>query len=456
MTTEPNKPSVAAGQTLAWPVRYAPARAEHGAAALLLPVLTPAIARILERALAGEEITVDEGETLFGVTGRDFQALTVAADELRQQTCGDAVTYVVNRNINFTNVCIKHCGFCAFSRDHRTEEGYFLPEWEIVRRAQQAWDLGATEVCVQAGLPPKMDGRLYVDLTLALKKALPDLHLHGFSPEEVLYGAVRSRVPIAEYVGWLAEAGVGSLPGTSAEVLDDTVRNIIAPGRINTAQWVEVVTAAHRAGIPTTSTIMYGHVETLRHRAAHIALLREIQRETGGFTEFVPLSFVHTESPMWQKGLISGMRSGPTGQDVLKMYAVSRIMLNGFIPNIQVSWVKEGTRLGQLGLLAGGNDLGGTLINESISTSAGAGHGQLTRPSELRSISRDLGRIPAERSTLYAIRRVFETEPETLELLDDPMLDTEQFGSYARLTQASEFRFIDAQEARPVAAASTG
>ncbi|HEY8837146.1 MAG TPA: 5-amino-6-(D-ribitylamino)uracil--L-tyrosine 4-hydroxyphenyl transferase CofH [Dehalococcoidia bacterium] len=439
-----DRPAVAVtGQKLSWPMRLDPARVENGAAERLLPALTPAIARILDRSLGGEEITVDEGETLFATSGIDLQALCIAADELRRAAVGDTVTYVVNRNINFTNVCIKHCGFCAFSRDHRTEEGYFLPEWEIVRRARQAWDLGATEVCVQAGLPPKMEGRLYVDLTKALKRELPDLHIHGFSPEEVLYGSVRSRVSIAEYVGWLAEAGVGSLPGTSAEILDDKVRHQIAPGRITTAQWIEVAKAAHAAGVPTTSTIMYGHLETLRHRAAHIALLRDIQRETGGFTEFVPLSFVHTEAPMWQKGLVQGMRGGPTGQDVMKMYAVSRIMLNGFIPNIQVSWVKEGTRLAQLGLLAGGNDVGGTLINESISTSAGAGNGQLVRPAELRRIVRDLGRVPAERSTLYTILRVFHEEPEVLEPLDDPTLDTEQFGSYARLTQASEFRFVD-------------
>ncbi|MHB8574317.1 MAG: 5-amino-6-(D-ribitylamino)uracil--L-tyrosine 4-hydroxyphenyl transferase CofH [Dehalococcoidia bacterium] len=420
-----------------------PARAENGAAARLLPALSPEVARVLEKALVGGEVSVDEGELLFGVTGLDLHALTIAADELRAATTGVTTTYVVNRNVNFTNVCIKHCGFCAFSRDHRTEEGYFLPESEIVRRAQQAWELGATEVCVQAGLPPKMDGRLYVDLTLALKKALPEMHLHGFSPEEVLYGSVRSRVSIREYIGWLKEAGVGSLPGTSAEVLDQEVRNVIAPGRITVDQWIEVVKSAHEVGVPTTSTIMYGHVETARQRAAHIALLRDIQRETGGFTEFVPLSFVHSESPMWQKGLVKGMRSGPSGQDVMKMYAVSRIMLNGFIPNIQVSWVKEGLRLGQLGLTAGGNDLGGTLINESISTSAGAQNGQLVRPAELRAVARDLGRVPAERSTLYGIRRVFHEEPATPEPLDDPTLDTEQFGSYARLTQAADFRFVE-------------
>lgn len=426
---------------LAWPVRILPARAEQGAAARLLPALSPPIGRILEQALAGREVDCDAAELLFSARGLDLQGLLLAADDLRRAAVGDLVTYVVNRNINFTNVCIKHCGFCAFSRDHRTEEGYFLPADEIVRRAKQAWSLGATEVCVQAGLPPKMEGRLYVDLTLALKHALPELHIHGFSPEEVLYGSVRSRVSIATYISWLKEAGVGSLPGTSAEILDDKVRHRIAPGRISTAQWIEVVTAAHRAGVPTTATIMYGHLETPRQRVAHLALLRDIQRETGGFTEFVPLSFVHTEAPMWQKGLVAGLRSGPTGADVMRMYAISRIMLNGFIPNIQVSWVKEGTRLAQLGLLAGCNDLGGTLINESISTAAGAGHGQLVRPADFRALVRDLGRIPAERTTLYGIRRVLAEEPDALEPLDDPALDTAQFGSYEQLIQLKEFRF---------------
>jgi len=439
VATEP----VPTPRDLAWPVRIAPARAEDGLAAAMLPRISPDVARILEKALAGGEITVDEGERLFTTTGRDFLALVVAADDLRRAAVGDTVTYVVNRNINFTNVCIKHCGFCAFSRDHRTEEGYFLPLSEIVRRAKEAWDLGATEICVQAGLPPKMDGRYYVDLTREVKKTLPDLHLHAFSPEEVLYGAVRSRVSVQEYCRWLKEAGVGSLPGTSAEILDPEVRNAIAPGRIRVEQWIEVITAAHAAGIPTTATIMYGHIETNRQRAAHIALIRDIQRETGGFTEFVPLSFVHTEAPMYAKKLVPGLRPGPTGQEVQKMYAISRIMLNGFIPNIQVSWVKEGMRLGQLGLTAGGNDLGGTLINESISTAAGAPNGQLVRPHELRALARDLGRLPAERTTLYRIRRVFAEEPATPDPLDDPNLDPSRFGSYEALTHAREFRFID-------------
>ncbi len=293
------------------------------------------VARILDKALGGEDISAEEGTTLFEATGLEVSAIALVADELRRRTAGEVVTYVVNRNINFTNVCIKRCGFCAFSRDHRQEEGYFLPIEEVVLRAKEAWDLGATEVCIQAGLPPKMDGYFYVDLTRAIKRELPDIHIHAFSPEEVLYGSVRAGCHVEEYLRALKDAGVGSLPGTSAEILDDAVRRRISPGRISTARWIEVITTAHRLGIPTTATIMYGHVENSRHRAAHIALLRDIQRETGGFTEFVPLGFIYSEAPMYTKGLIPEVRPGPTGAEVIKMYAVSRIMLNNWITNIQ-------------------------------------------------------------------------------------------------------------------------
>ena len=219
------------------------------------------VARVLGKALDGGELTVDETVLLFRTTGAELEATAKSADELRHRAVGDLVTYVVNRNINFTNVCIKRCGFCAFSRDFRLDEGYLLPTEEILRRAKEAWDLGATEVCIQAGLPPQMEGDLYIKLTRALKEALPELHIHGFSPEEVLYGAVRSRASIREYLRELKEAGVGSLPGTSAEILDQDVRDLIAPGRIRVDQWIEVITTAHELGIPTTSTIMYGHVE---------------------------------------------------------------------------------------------------------------------------------------------------------------------------------------------------
>ena len=408
----------------------------------VIGLLQPTVARVLDRALAGEDISVSEAVSLFDATGMEFNALSLVADELRRRTVGDLVTYVVNRNINFTNVCIKRCGFCAFSRDHREEEGYFLPVNEIVRRAKEAQEYGATEVCIQAGLPPQMEGDLYIKLCQAIKEDLPDIHIHGFSPEEVLYGSIRSKCTIREYLEGLKDAGVGSLPGTSAEILDQELRDLISPGRITVKQWVEVITNAHQLGIPTTSTVMFGHVETNEQVAKHIALLRELQQQTGGFTEFVPLSFVNSEAPMFLKGLINNVRSGPTGMDVIKVHAIARIMLNNWIPNIQASWVKEGSRMSQLLLTAGVNDLGGTLINESISTSAGAQHGQLMRPSEFRQMIRQAGRIPAERYTGYQLKRVFNDTDQEVDPLDLVGDDVEEiFGSYNRLVKMDSYRF---------------
>jgi len=410
--------------------------------------LTPTLDRvsrdvraILARVLDGAEVTVPDAETLAVTTGRDLQALTLVADELRHRHVGDTVTFVVNRNINFTNVCIKHCGFCAFSRDHREEEGYLLPIEEVVRRAREASDLGASEVCIQAGLPPKLDGRFYIDLTRALKAALPALHLHAFSPEEVLYGSIRSGLPIKEYLTELKEAGLGTLPGTSAEILDQPIRDQIARGRITVDQWVEVITTAHALGIRTTSTIMYGHVETPAHWVRHMNLLRAIQKDTGGFTEFVPLSLIHSEAPMYSKALVPGVRPGATGFEVIRMHALARVMLGPVLRNIQASWVKEGPKFSQVLLDAGANDLGGTLINESISTSAGAQYGQLVGPAELVRWIRDAGRVPAQRDTLYNVVRTYEAgdDPTTeLDTIDDAET---RFGSYRRLIASGEFRF---------------
>jgi FO synthase subunit 2 len=408
--------------------------------------LDPRVRVALDRALAGHEITLEDGLALAEARGRDLAALALAADELRARQAGDVVTYVVNRNINFTNVCIKHCTFCAFSRDHREEEGYLLPLEEVIRRAREAQDLGATEVCIQAGLPPKLDGRFYIDLCRAIHEALPDLHIHAFSPEEVLYGVTRSGMSIAEYLAELKAAGLGTLPGTSAEILDDEVRDVISRGRISTGQWIEVVTTAHGLGIRTTSTMMYGHVETPAHWVRHIALLRDIQKDTGGFTEFVPLSLIHQEAPMYRRHLIPSVRPGATGAEVVRVHALARIMLGATMRNIQCSWVKEGPKLAQLLLAAGANDLGGTLINESISTSAGAGHGQLVPPRELRRLVRDLGRIPAQRSTTYDILKVYadgsDDDASPLDAVENP---DERFGSYQRLTASSQFRFTPLQ-----------
>jgi FO synthase subunit 2 len=398
------------------------------------------VAAALDRALSGKDISVDEAIALFDSTGLEMNLAVMVADELRRKTVGENVTYVVNRNINFTNVCIKQCGFCAFSRDFREEEGYLLPTEEIVRRAQEAAALGATEVCIQAGLPPRMDGNLYPEICRAVKKDLPGMHIHAFSPEEVLYGSVRSETPVPEYLKVLKEAGVGSLPGTAAEILDQDMRDVISPGRISAKDWVSIIKQAHALGIPTTSTIMYGHVETSRHKAEHIALLREIQKETHGFTEFVPLSFVHTEAPMYSHGTVPNIRPGADGNEVVKMHAVARIMLDNHIPNIQVSWVKEGAKMSQLLLGAGANDLGGTLINESISTAAGAQHGQLMRPKELRQLIRSAGRMPVERSTTYKTLKVFADEKQDQEsALDDA--DASKFGSYHQLIKLDKFRY---------------
>jgi FO synthase subunit 2 len=411
----------------------------------LLKNADPIVAGALDRALSNKDVSVDEAVALFDSTGLEMNLLVAVADELRRRSVGDTVTYVVNRNINFTNVCIKQCGFCAFSRDFREEEGYFLPNEEIVRRAKEAAGLGATEVCIQAGLPPKMDGHLYVDICKAVKKELPDMHIHAFSPEEVLYGAVRSESKTGDYLKMLKEAGVGSLPGTAAEILDQSLRDIISPGRIKVDEWVSIIKQAHSIGIPTTSTIMYGHIESSRHKAEHIALLREIQKETHGFTEFVPLSFVHTEAPMYSHQTVQNIRSGADGLEVVKMHAVARVMLNNHIPNIQVSWVKEGARMSQLLLNAGVNDFGGTLINESISTAAGAQHGQLMRPREIRQLIRAAGRVPAQRSTSYKLLKTYGEKDDSEESALD-VADSSQFGSYHQLVKLDKFRYKDAKK----------
>ena len=408
----------------------------------IISAIKPETAAVLDRALSGQDITSEEAVVLFDTEGQEYNAMVMAADELRRRTVGDVVTYVVNRNINFTNVCIKRCGFCAFSRDFREDEGYLLPVEEIIRRAKEAWDYGATEVCIQAGLPPKMEGDLYIRLCEAINRELPNMHIHGFSPEEVLYGSIRSESTIKAYLTELKAAGVGSLPGTSAEVLDQDLRDKISPGRITVDQWTEVITTAHELGIPTTSTVMFGYLETATQLAKHVELIRSIQQQTGGITEFVPLSFVHTEAPMFMKGLVDDVRPGPSGMDVIKMHAIARIMLNNWIPNIQASWVKEGSRMSQLLLAAGVNDLGGTLINESISTAAGAQHGQLMRPTEFRQMIRQAGRIPAERYTTYKTRRVFsdaDQELDPLDLVGDDVEDV--FGSYDRLVKLDTYRF---------------
>ncbi len=405
----------------------------------------PRVAAVLNRALSEKEISAEEGLTLYYADGIDFHLVGMVADELRRRRVGNIVTYVVNRNINFTNVCIKQCGFCAFSRDFREEEGYLLPTEEIVRRAKEAYQLGATEVCIQAGLPPDMDGDLYEKICRAIKKEIPDIHIHGFSPEEVLYGAKRSNVTISEYLTRLKEAGVNTLPGTAAEILDQSLRDKISPGRISVDDWINVIKTAHKIGINTTSTMMFGHIETAKDRVKHITKIREIQKETGGFTEFVPLDFIHTEAPMYKHQLHESIRPGGSGKEVLLTHSIARIMLNNYIDNIQMSWVKEGQKMSQLLLMWGANDFGGTLINESISTSAGAGHGQLLRPKEIKRVIREIGRIPAERNTNYKILKRFENTHESEEELDK-IEDISKFGSYVELIKIDKYKYQNPRE----------
>ena len=411
----------------------------------LLKGIDPVISSTLDRALSDKEISEDQAVELFDSNGTEMNVIVLVANELRRRTVGNNVTYVINRNINFTNVCIKRCGFCAFSRDFREEEGYFLPIEEIVKRAKEASELGATEICIQAGLPPKMEGHLYIDICNAVKKELPNIHIHAFSPEEILYGAIRSELPVEEYLKMLKEAGIGSLPGTAAEILDQELRDIISPGRISSKDWINIIKLAHSMQIPTTSTIMYGHVESSLHKAKHLALIRGIQKETCGFTEFVPLSFVHSEAPMYNHNIIPNIRPGADGNEVIKMHAVSRIMLHGHINNIQVSWVKEGPRMSQLLLAAGVNDFGGTLINESISTAAGAQYGQLMKPKQIRSIIRSAGRIPAQRSTTYRLLKVYDGEEDYQNYSDTELdkADAREFGSYQELIKLDTFRYRD-------------
>ncbi|MBX3168877.1 MAG: 5-amino-6-(D-ribitylamino)uracil--L-tyrosine 4-hydroxyphenyl transferase CofH [Candidatus Eremiobacteraeota bacterium] len=393
----------------------------------------------LASALEGATLTYEEALPLTRVIGPELLAMQQVADELRQRQVGERVTYVVNRNINFTNVCIKHCGFCAFSRDFRTEEGYHLSDEEILGRVQQAVDFGATEVCIQAGLPPKMEGDLYIQLTRKIKAQFPSLLMHAFSPEEVLYGAVRSRCSIQEYLQELKTAGLDSLPGTSAELLVPGLRDQVAPGRISVEQWTEVIRGAHGLGLPTTSTMMYGFVEEPEHWLQHMLLLRNLQEETGGFTEFVPLGFVHSEAPMYLRKN-PGVRAGASGVEVLRVHALARVFLGTKIPNLQVSWVKEGLKLAQGLLMSGVNDLGGTLMNESISTAAGSGHGQRTSPATLHRLIEEVGRQPAQRNTKYEILREF-SPGEAPDSPLDRLGEENPFGSYQQLVKSQEHRY---------------
>jgi 7,8-didemethyl-8-hydroxy-5-deazariboflavin synthase CofH subunit len=359
------------------------------------------IGRILDKALSDREISSEEAITLFGAQGLDLMALMATADGLRQRQVGDRVTYVKVRNINFTNVCYTACKFCEFGRQERDSEAYTFSMDDIVEQAVEAWNWGCTEVCMQGGLNPRLGGHIYLNLIRTLKEVLPDLHIHAFSPFEIQYASQLLHKTPEAVLRELKDAGLGSIPGTAAEILDTEIRQILTKNKLSAEAWVDIIKTAHRVGLRSTSTIMDGHVDAPRHWAAHMALLRDIQRETGGFTEFVPLGFIHQNTRLYAEGLA---RPGPTGMENIKMHAVARLMLGQDIPNLQVSWVKLGLGMAQMCLQSGANDFGGTLINERISRMAGATTGQYVPPEEFERLILDIGRIPAERTTLYGIR----------------------------------------------------
>ncbi len=358
------------------------------------------IREILDKALNGEEIDVNEGVDLFGAIGDDRDRLFSVANELRKKANGDKVSFVVNRNINFTNICYMGCKFCGFAKRMEDKKAEWLDLDKIVLLAQEAWDRGATEVCIQGGLHPRLEGGHYKSIIESIKMQLPDIHIHAFSPFEIWYGASKRKISYEDFLLELKEAGLGSIPGTAAEILDVEVRQKLTKNKLSSEKWIEIVRTAHNLGIPSTSTIMYGHVDSPHHWSAHIDLLRQIQKETGGFTELVPLSFVHKESPLFIENPHI-VRPGPTSDEVKKMHAVARIMLNGWIDNIQVSWTKLGAEVAQKMLNLGVNDLGGTLMNESISRAAGSSNGQEITSKEFVEIIRHAGKIPVRRNTIY-------------------------------------------------------
>jgi FO synthase len=359
---------------------------------------TPAVRPLLEASLERRELSVEGCETLLGATGDDLVALVRTADTVRAADVGDEVTYVVNRNINFTNVCFVNCQFCAFKRQRWEADAYTHGLDVVLGKVDEAIRRGATEVCMQGGINPDMEPFTYRDILVAIKARHPALHVHAFSPMEIMYGARRTGLPYPDYIGMLRDGGLGSIPGTAAEILDDDVREVLSHKKVDVRTWVEIITTAHRLGIPTTSTVMYGHVETAGHVARHMGLLRSIQQDTGGFTEFVPLGFIWENTQLYRDGRVTPQ---PKGLRDLRIYAASRLFFRGAIDNVQTSWVKLGHRLAQLSLRAGCNDFGGTLMEESISREAGADAGEYTSVEEIEALVRGIGRVPVQRTTLY-------------------------------------------------------
>jgi 7,8-didemethyl-8-hydroxy-5-deazariboflavin synthase CofH subunit len=367
----------------------------------------------LNAAREGVELSFDQAMLLATAEGPALEALIAIANVLRSESVGETITYVVNRNINFTNVCFVGCSFCGFARGAGAPDAYSLSADGVVAKAREAWEKGATEVCIQGGLPRELDGFFYRDILRAIKRAIPEMHVHAFSPMEISYGVDKTGMPLCDYLEMMKDEGLGSIPGTAAEILDDRVRQQLSPNKLPVARWVEIITTAHELGIPTTSTMMYGHVEEAADWVRHILLLRSIQKRTDGFTEFVPLGFIHENTRLYRHG---DARPGARRDEHLRVHALSRVLLNSSIRNLQVSWVKLGFDLSLACLKAGANDFSGTLMEESISKAAGATHGEYVSPQDFRRMIRSIGRTAAERNTRYKLLRVFDGSEEEPQL----------------------------------------
>jgi FO synthase len=364
----------------------------------LMDKASPGVRAALKRALACQELTPDEGLLLYTAQGDDLRATMRCADLARAEDVGDEVTYVVNRNINFTNICFVGCQFCGFKRQKWESDAYDHPDETILTKVRDAVARGATEVCMQGGINPDMPAFKYRDLLLTIKSEFPQIHIHAFSPMEIMYGARRTQMDYPEYIGMLHEAGLGSIPGTAAEILDDSVREVLSHKKVDVAAWVEIISTAHAVGVPTTSTIMYGHIESPRQVVNHLNIIRSIQKRTNGFTEFVPLRFIHENTVLFRKGLVS---PPPIGFLDFQMYAFSRLFLRGWIKNLQTSWVKLGVELAAITLKLGCNDFSGTLMEESITAQAGGTSGEFIPVDLIEEKAREIGRVAVERSTTY-------------------------------------------------------
>jgi 7,8-didemethyl-8-hydroxy-5-deazariboflavin synthase CofH subunit len=377
--------------------------------------VSPEVARVLEHALAGHELSTADSAVLLRAEGVDLFALMRAADLARREDNGDDVSFVITRNINFTNVCYVGCSFCGFSRHKEDADVYDHDMDVLIAKARNAVERGATEVCIQGGIHPNKDHSHYHEILVAVKREFPHLHIHAYSPEEIDFGHRKSDMPLPEYLRWLMDAGLGSMPGTAAEILDDEIRKVVSPKKLRTDRWVEIVEAAHGVGLPSTSTLMYGHIESHEHVANHLGLIREIQKRTGGFTEFVPLGFIHERNILFNH---MNARSGASMPEDLRLIAVSRLFLRPWVTNIQMSWVKMGPKLAQMALMSGANDMGGTLMEESISRESGSQHGENLPAEEMRRLIREVGRTPVQRSTTYGTLARFddpEKDPPSLE-----------------------------------------